>query len=161
MINNFIILGLFLLAIISGMLGLGVAFVAVPFLSFFLPDLVNQVQPLSLTLNGLTALFAMFGFAKSGYIDWKKAASLDIVTTITAPFGAYLVHFITPLYIWFIYLAAVIFLAYRLFKPVSAKEREENFKLALILAVPISILKWAFRSGSRFSLIAYPNYPRI
>ncbi len=59
--------GLFGLAFISGMLGLGVAFAAVPFLSFFLPDLVNQVQPLTLLLNGLTALFATFGFARSGY----------------------------------------------------------------------------------------------
>ena len=72
--NAFIIMtvGLAMLAVISGMLGLGVAFSAVPFLSLFLPDLVNQVQPLTLLLNGLTALFATFGFAKSGLVDWKK-----------------------------------------------------------------------------------------
>jgi uncharacterized protein len=40
--------GLGLLALLSGMLGLGVAFAAVPFLSLFMPDLVHQVQPLSL-----------------------------------------------------------------------------------------------------------------
>jgi hypothetical protein len=39
--------GLGILAVVSGMLGLGVAFAAVPFLSLFLPDLVNQVQPLT------------------------------------------------------------------------------------------------------------------
>jgi uncharacterized membrane protein YfcA len=48
--------GLALLAVISGMMGLGVAFAAVPFLSLFLPDLVHQLQPLTLILNGLTAV---------------------------------------------------------------------------------------------------------
>ena len=51
------IVGLGVLSFASGMLGLGVAFSAVPFLAFFLPDLVHQVQPLSLLLNGITALF--------------------------------------------------------------------------------------------------------
>ena len=37
--------GLFFLAILSGTLGLGVAFAAVPFLSLFLHDLVHQAQP--------------------------------------------------------------------------------------------------------------------
>lgn len=48
--------GLTVLAVISGMPGPGVAFAAIPFLGLFLPDLVNQVQPLSLLLNGVTAL---------------------------------------------------------------------------------------------------------
>ena len=60
--------GLFLLSLVSGMLGLGVAFAAVPFLSFFLHDLVHRVQPLSLLLNGVTALFSLFGFARSGLV---------------------------------------------------------------------------------------------
>lgn len=66
--NPVIVVGLFVLAIVSGMLGLGVAFAAVLFLSLFLPDLVHQVQPLSLLLNGITALFSVFGFAQSGYV---------------------------------------------------------------------------------------------
>ena len=53
-----IVLGILVLSYLSGMLGLGVAFAAVPFLSFFLSDLVNEVQPLSLLLNGATALVA-------------------------------------------------------------------------------------------------------
>ena len=59
-------LGLAVLSIASGMLGLGVAFAAVPFLGFFLHDLVHEIQPLSLFLNGITALFSLFGFARSG-----------------------------------------------------------------------------------------------
>lgn len=54
--NLMIIFGLFILAIVSGMLGLGVAFAAVPFLSLFMPDLIHQVQPLTLMLNGLPYL---------------------------------------------------------------------------------------------------------
>lgn len=60
--------GLTVLAVLLGMLGLGVAFAAIPFLGLFLPDLVNQVQPLSLLLNGVTALSSVIGFAKSGNI---------------------------------------------------------------------------------------------
>ena len=71
--NAVLIGGLFGLSIVSGMLGLGVAFAAVPFLSFFMPDLVHQVQPLSLLLNGVTALFAVFGFAQGGFLDWRRA----------------------------------------------------------------------------------------
>lgn len=68
-----IIVGIAVLSFVSGMLGLGVTFAAIPFLGLFMSDLVHQVQPLSLTLNGVTALFATFGFAKMGYIDWRKA----------------------------------------------------------------------------------------
>ncbi len=146
--------GLFGLAFISGMLGLGVAFAAVPFLSFFLPDLVNQVQPLTLLLNGLTALFATFGFARSGYVEWKKAIPLAVVTTAAAPVGAFLTRFIPVMVIWVAYLLSVSYLAYRLFKPVKGEEgRKENFKLALILAVPISVLAGFLGIGPGFLLM--------
>ena len=152
--NTIIIVGLFILAIVSGMLGLGVAFAAVPFLSLFLPDLVHQVQPLTLMLNGLTALFATFGFARSGYVDWSKAIPLVVVTTLAAPAGAYLVQFIDQNYVWFVYLAAVTYLAYNLFKPVKKDAaRQENFKLALILAIPISILAGFLGIGPGFLLM--------
>ncbi len=42
--------GLLILSVASGMLGLGVAFAAVPFLGFFMTDLVHQVQPLTRSL---------------------------------------------------------------------------------------------------------------
>jgi len=154
--NAFVIMtvGLAILAVISGMLGLGVAFSAVPFLSLFLPDLVNQVQPLTLLLNGLTALFATFGFAKSGFVDWKKAVILSVVTTLSAPAGAYLAHFINPTYILYIYLAVVIYLAFSLFKPIKEKEDvQENFRLALVFAVPISILAGFLGIGPGFLLM--------
>ncbi len=154
--NSFIIMpvGLAILAVISGMLGLGVAFSAVPFLSLFLPDLVNQVQPLTLLLNGLTALFATFGFAKSGYVEWKKAITLSVITTLSAPAGAYMAHYINQTYILYIYLAVVIYLAFSLFKPIKEKEDvQENFRLALVFAVPISILAGFLGIGPGFLLM--------
>jgi len=148
------IVGLAVLAVISGMLGLGVAFSAVPFLSLFMPDLVNQVQPLTLILNGLTALFATLGFARSGYVDWKKAIILAVVTTLSAPIGAIFTRFIDQNYILYVYFAVVIYLAYSLFKPVKGKsEAEERFGLALILAIPISILAGFLGIGPGFLLM--------
>jgi uncharacterized membrane protein YfcA len=146
-------IGLTFLALISGMLGLGVAFSAVPFLGLFMPDLYNQVQPLSLLLNGITALFATFGFARSGFVDWKKALILSAITTLSAPIGAYLGHFIHQSYIWYIYLASVTYLAYRLFKPMKETGRAENFRLAIVLAIPISILAGLLGIGPGFLLM--------
>lgn len=152
--NVIIIVGLLILAMLSGMLGLGVAFAAVPFLSLFMPDLVHQVQPLTLMLNGLTALFTTFGFARSGLVDWPKAITLAVVTTLSAPVGSYLVQFINQTYIWPVYLAAVTYLAYNLFKPVKGEtDRSENFRLALLLAVPISILAGFLGIGPGFLLM--------
>ncbi len=65
------------------MLGLGVAFSAIPFLGLFMNDLVHQVHPLSLVLNGVTALLSALGFAKSGFVDWRKAINLSIITTVS------------------------------------------------------------------------------
>lgn len=154
--NEFVIMtvGLAILAVVSGMLGLGVAFAAVPFLSLFLPDLVNQVQPLTLLLNGITALFATLGFARSGLVDWKKAITLAMITTVSAPVGAWLAHYIEQIYILYIYFIIVIYLAYSLFKPVKAREGvQENFRLALILAIPISILAGLLGIGPGFLLM--------
>lgn len=144
---------LFVLALISGMLGLGVAFAAVPFLSLFLPDLVHQVQPISLLLNGVTAAFAAFGFSQSRLIDWRKAFILAAATTAAAPVGSYMAQSTPPLYIWYFYLAAVIFLAYKLFRPTQARPGEENFPLVVMLALPISLLSGFLGVGPGFLLM--------
>jgi uncharacterized membrane protein YfcA len=145
--------GLAFLAVLSGMLGLGVAFSAVPFLALFLPDLYDQVQPLSLLLNGITALFATFGFARSGYVDWRRAFVLSVVTTLCAPVGAWMGQYFHQVWIWHVYLASVAYLAYRLFQPVRAQDRKENFRLAVILAVPISMLAGLLGIGPGFLLM--------
>lgn len=148
-----IIGGLFVLATASGMLGLGVAFAAVPFLALFLPDLVHQVQPLSLLLNGLTGLASTYGFARSGYVEWKRAVPLAALTTVSAPAGALAAQFIPQVYIWFLYFASVLYLAYRLFRPVLARPGSENFRAALLLSVPISVLSGLLGVGPGFLLL--------
>ncbi len=148
-----LVAGLFVLSVVSGMLGLGVAFAAVPFLALFLPDLVHQVQPLSLLLNGLTALFAAFGFARSGYLDWSRALPLAVVTTLFAPLGALAAQRVDPTLIWALYLASVVYLAYRLFRPVRERPGREDFRVALVLAAPISVLSGLLGVGPGFLLM--------
>jgi uncharacterized protein len=147
------IVGLFVLAIVSGMLGLGVAFAAVPFLSLFLDDLVHDVQPLSLLLNGFTALAAAIGFARSGLVDWRRAGILAGVTAVAAPVGALLAQVVAAEAIWTIYLVAVGFLAYRLFRPVSAVPTRARFQLAVALAIPIAVLSGLLGVGPGFLLL--------
>ena len=151
-------IGLAVLSVASGMLGLGVAFAAVPFLGFFLHDLVHEVQPLSLFLNGITALFSLFGFARSGLVAWRPAILLAIVTTVVAPFGSWLAQIVDARYLWAFYFAAVTFLAWRMFLPdkpavVGAQAVEPNLKLALLLAVPISVAAGMLGVGPGFLLL--------
>lgn len=153
----FMAAGLAVLSIASGMLGLGVAFAAVPFLGLFLHDLVHEVQPLSLVLNGITALFSLFGFAKSGLVDWRPAILLAVVMTVAAPLGAWLAQHIDARWLWAFYFAAVAFLAWRMFLPdkqmVVNAEAHPNLKLALILAVPISVAAGMLGVGPGFLLL--------
>ncbi|MEM3491378.1 MAG: sulfite exporter TauE/SafE family protein, partial [Fervidicoccaceae archaeon] len=69
------------------------------------------------------------------------------------PIGSILVLKVPQLYVWFIYFASVLYLAYRLFKPVKATASKERYKLALILAVPISILAGFLGVGPGFLLM--------
>lgn len=156
----FIAAGLFVLSVVSGMLGLGVAFAAVPYLGLFMADLVHEVQPLSLFLNGVTALFSAFGFAQSRLVAWREALALALVTTLAAPLGAWLAQFSAPSLLWGIYLVAVLYLAWRMFQPEKgegpAAERLEvgpHLRVALLLAVPISVLAGLLGVGPGFLLM--------
>lgn len=145
--------GLSILSLLSGMLGLGVAFAAIPFLSMFLIDLVREVQPLALLLNGFTALFSAIGFSRSGFIDWRRALLLAVVTTLSAPIGSLLVTYVPQVYVWIIYFMAVTYLAYRLFRPVRAVPKRERYVIALLLAIPISVLSGFLGVGPGFLLM--------
>lgn len=149
-----VVVGLAVLSFISGMLGLGVAFAAIPFLGLFFNDLVHEVQPLSLLLNGVTALFATVGFARAGYVEWKSALTLAVVTTIFAPIGAAMAQVIPQKVIWSVYFLSVAYLAYRLFKPVTGQATAQpKMALAVALAVPISVLSGLLGVGPGFLLM--------
>lgn len=151
---NIVLAGVAVLSFISGMLGLGAAFATIPYLSLFMSDLVHQVQPVALLLNGFTSLFAMVGFARSGLIRWRDAAVLAAATTLSAPLGSLLAQYTPQMYIWLIYFAAVLYLAYSMFKGASETPRGgPNLKLATALAVPISILAGLLGVGPGFLLM--------
>jgi len=148
--------GLFALSVASGMLGLGVAFAAVPFLGFFLPDLVHQVQPLSLFLNGVTALFAAFGFARSGLVSWRPALLLTTVSAAVAPLGSWLAQYTAQGWIWGVYLLAVAYLSFQMFRPArraTDASAPPDLRLAVLLAVPIAILAGLLGVGPGFLLM--------
>lgn len=108
---------LFALSFLSGMMGLGVAFIATPVLSLFGFELKNVIMPWSLWLNGLTAISSAVAFARLKMVDWRTAIPLLIVTTVMAPVGVWLLQFISTNTIWWIYVLVLIFLAYRMAFP--------------------------------------------
>lgn len=85
---------LFVLSFISGMLGLGVAFVVTPVLGLFGFDLKHVIMPCSLLLNGLTAISSAVAFARSQMLDWRTATPLLLITTLVAPLGVWVLRFV-------------------------------------------------------------------
>jgi uncharacterized membrane protein YfcA len=108
---------LFVLSFIAGMMGLGVAFIATPVLGLFGFELKNVIMPWSLWLNGLTAISGAVAFARAKMVDWRTAIPLLIITTITAPVGVWLLQFVPTSVVWWIYVAVLVFLAYRMAFP--------------------------------------------
>jgi hypothetical protein len=108
---------LFVLSFIAGMLGLGVAFIATPVLGLFGFELKHVIMPWSLWLNGLTAISGAVAFARANMVDWRTAIPLLIITTVVAPLGVWLLQFVPTNVVWWIYVAVLIFLAYRMAFP--------------------------------------------
>jgi uncharacterized membrane protein YfcA len=148
-----ILSGVFILSFFSGMLGLGAAFATIPYLSLFMSDIVHEVQPVALLLNGFTAAFGAYGFSRSGLVRWRDAIILAVTTTASAPAGAVLVHYIPSIYVWIIYFVAVLYLAYRLFRPVKTVGGKPDLRLAILLAIPISVLAGFLGVGPGFLLM--------
>jgi uncharacterized membrane protein YfcA len=135
------------------MLGIGVAFAAVPLLSLFLNDLVNQVHPLSLALNGVTALFSLFGFAWARLVDWRRAWMLAVVVTLASPLGAILARISPEWMLWAAYTVAAAYFLYSMFHPVGHTPWHERFTPVLAWAVPIAVLTGYIGVGAGFLLV--------
>jgi len=108
---------LFVLSFISGMLGLGVAFIATPILGLFGFELKHVIMPWSLLLNGLTAISGAVAFARAKMVDWRTAIPLVLITTIAAPIGVWLLQLVSTSTVWWIYVGVLFFLAYRMSFP--------------------------------------------
>ena len=144
---------LFGLSIITGMLGIGVAVAAVPVLSMGLDSLVNQVHPLSLLLNGVTALFSAIAFARAGLIEVRPSVQLAIVATAFAPPGAFMARLVPESLIWIAYFAAVAFLCYRMLAMHSEGPARVNMRAILILAIPAAFISGFVGVGAGFLLV--------
>lgn len=116
---------LFVLSFISGMLGLGVAFISTPVLGLFGFDLKHVIMPWSLLLNGLTAISSAVAFTRSKMVDWRTAVPLLVITTLVAPFGVWILRFVPTNIVWWIYVGVLLFLSYRMtFGPKQDDARE-------------------------------------
>lgn len=108
---NTVILGL---SFLSGMLGLGVAFVAIPALGLFGFELKHVIMPWALLLNGLTAISAAVTYLQKKMVDLKTGIPLVILTMVAAPLGVYLLRFVETTTIWWTFVGALLFLAVRM-----------------------------------------------
>ncbi len=144
--------GLALLSFVSGMLGMGVGLLALPFLGLFFSDLVNQVQPLSLLLNGVTAGSSLIGFARSGLVAWRPGILLALTTALVSPLGVVVAQRINPIALWSLFFLASLYLAYRLLFSQKRGRSSENSRstgelgtgagllLALALSLPAAFI---------------------
>jgi hypothetical protein len=104
----------FVLSFLSGMLGLGVAFILTPVLGLFGFDLKHVIMPWSLWLNGVTSLSSAVAFTRSKMVDWRTAIPLLVIATLVAPLGVWLLRFVPTNAVWWIYVGVLVFLAYRM-----------------------------------------------
>lgn len=150
---------LFGLSFLSGMLGLGVAFVAIPVLGLFGFDLKDVIQPWALLLNGLTALSGAVAFWRAGMVDHRGALVLIVVTTVGAPIGVWLLQFASTGLVWWCYAGVLIVLAVRMLRPKrSASEVVTEIPgvarlKAALAAGPISIFAGFLGVGPGFLLM--------
>jgi uncharacterized membrane protein YfcA len=150
---------LFGLSFLSGMLGLGVAFIAIPVLGLFGFDLKDVIQPWALLLNGLTAISGAIAFWRKGMVDKRGALILVIITTIGAPLGVWLLQFASTTAVWWLYVGVLIFLAVRMALPkgasteVIAEITDASRAKAAGAAVPISVFAGFLGVGPGFLLM--------
>lgn len=105
---------IFVLSFLSGMLGPGVAFVAIPALGLFGFELKHVIMPWARLLNGLTAISAAVAYLRNRMVDLRTGVPLMILTTLAAPVGVYLLRFVETATVWWVFVGVLIFLAIRM-----------------------------------------------
>ena len=150
---------LFGLSFLSGMLGLGVAFVAIPILGLLGYDLKDVIQPWALLLNGLTAISGATAFWRAGMVDKRGALVLLLITTVCAPIGVWLLQFASADLVWWLYVGVLVFLAVRMLLPKRASTdnvaeiTDANRAKAATAAAPISVFAGFLGVGPGFLLM--------
>jgi len=147
------------LSFLSGMLGLGVAFIAIPVLGLFGYDLKDVIQPWALLLNGLTAISGAIAFWRAGMVDRRNALLLVTITTIGAPLGVWLLQYASTTLVWWLYVGVLVFLAARMALPRRAASEDVRAitdgarAKAGVAAVPISVFAGFLGVGPGFLLM--------
>ena len=149
---------IFCVSIISGMLGIGVAFAAIPILGIHSQDLVHEVQPIALFLNGVTALFAAVAFGRAGYIEWPRSMGLAAVCTVFAPIGSWAAQYAAERTLWACYFGAVIVVIYLLISERSTGAASRPFGHVLFAGAPIAALSGFLGVGPGFLLVPVMIY---
>ena len=121
---------LFLLSFLSGMLGLGVAFVAIPALGLFGFELKHVIMPWALWLNGLTAVSAAVTYMRKKMVDYRTAIPLVLITTTLAPLGVWLLRYVETRKVWWIFVAVLMFLAVRMATGNQAQTGSDRTEIA-------------------------------
>ena len=75
------------------------------------------------------------------------------MTTTFAPIGAWLAQSTDRRLLWVLYFCAVVYLAVQMFRPAKAATGEPRYGLALLLAIPISVLSGLLGVGPGFLLL--------
>lgn len=148
-----ILLAIASMAVVSGMLGTGVAFAAIPILSMGGMDLVHQVQPIALFLNGVTALCSAISFGRAGYIDFGRSAKLAVVATVFSPIGAFAALHTSEPALWGCYFVTVAATLYFMQPRETPADEQPSFSRVLALAAPIAALSGLLGVGAGFLLV--------
>src|SRR5574342_633424 len=133
-------IAMFSASVLSGMLGVGVAFAAVPILGIAGMDLVNGIQPIALFLNGVTALFSAISFARAGFVDWRRSYQLAIVASIFSPLGALAAEWVPEADLWGAYFLAVLVVVYLLLGNRAKTKQALPFWVVLLIGAPVSAI---------------------
>jgi len=149
---------IFSASVISGMLGIGVAFAAIPILGIGNMDLINEIQPIALFLNGVTALFAAVSFARARYVHWPRALSLAAVASIFSPLGALAAEKTGDTVLWTVYFVAVLVVVYLLWRDRPANGETLSFNQVLCLSAPISAVSGLLGVGPGFLIVPLMVY---
>ncbi|MBC7345006.1 MAG: sulfite exporter TauE/SafE family protein [Clostridia bacterium] len=159
---------IFVLSFISGMLGLGVAFVAIPVLGLFGLDLIHVIMPLALLLNGLTSVSGAIAFLRRKMVDLRLGLPLLAICTAAAPLGVYLLRFVSTTTVWWVFVAALVFIAARMIFPPKMSDKDEvnvpprNKAIAMAAGFFIAVLAGFLGVGPGFLmmptlvLVGYP-----
>jgi uncharacterized membrane protein YfcA len=148
-----ILLAIASMAVVSGMLGTGVAFAAIPILSLGGMDLVHEVQPIALFLNGVTALCSAISFWRAGYVDFGRSAKLAVVATLFSPVGAFAALHTSEPALWGCYFVTVGATLYFMRQRDTQVDERLSFPQVLALAAPIAALSGLLGVGAGFLLV--------